>query len=106
MVLIFVSLNQQCLADHGRPREEEQLDPEPEHPNTPTKPTSKDGASHASPNAEVLETESERELRRREEEIGAKKIRPPRHVLKYVVVKRWVTGERAKINKDAIRSET
>ncbi len=30
-----------------RPWDEEQLDPAPEHPVTPTKPTLNDGASHA-----------------------------------------------------------
>ena len=80
--------------------EEEQLDPAPEHPVTPTKPTRNDGASHADPDAEGRETESDRE-----EDLVAKKIRPPRHVLKYVVVKRWVTGDRAEMDEDAIRSE-
>ncbi len=77
-----------------RPWEEEPLDPAPEHPVMPTKPTCNDGASHASLNDKVPETESERE-----EEIGAKKIMHPRHVLKYVVVKRWVTGEWAEMEK-------
>ena len=36
---------------------------------------------------------------------GATKIRLARHVLQYVVVKRWVTGERAEMDEDAIRSE-
>ncbi len=70
-----------------RPWEEEQHGSAPERPVTPTKSTHNDGASHASPDAEDLETGS-----KGEEELGAKKIRPPRHVLKYVVVKRWVTG--------------
>ncbi len=51
-----------------RPWEEEQLDPAPEHPVTPTKPFRNAGASHADPNAEVLETESERE-----KDLGVKK---------------------------------
>ena len=37
--------------------------------------------------------------------MGAKKRRPPRHVLQYVVVKRWVTGDRAEMDEDQIRSE-
>ncbi len=82
------------------PEEEWQLVPAPEHPVTPTKPTRNDEASHADPDAEVLETESDRE-----QDLGAKKRRPPRHVLKYVVVKRWVTGERAEMDKDLIQSE-
>jgi hypothetical protein len=83
-----------------RPWEDEQLDPAPEHPVTPTKPTRNDGASHAYPDAEGRKTESDRE-----EDLVVKKIRQPRHVLKYVVVKRWVTGERAKMDEDQIRSE-
>ncbi len=43
------------------PWEEEQLDPVPEHPVTPTKASRNDGASNADPVDEVLETESERE---------------------------------------------
>ncbi len=65
------------------PWEEEELDPTPEHPVTPTKASRNDRASHADLDAEVLETGSERE-----EELGAKKIMLPRHVLKYEVVKR------------------
>ncbi len=83
-----------------RPEEEEQLDPAPEPPVTPTKPTCNAGASHAYPDAKVLENESDRE-----EDLGVKKLRPPRHVLKYVVVKRWVTGERAEMDEDQIHSE-
>jgi hypothetical protein len=79
---------------------EQQLDPAPEHPVTPTKPTCNDGASQADPDAKVRETDSDRE-----EDLGAKKIRRPRHVLKYVVVKRWVTGDRAEMDEDQIRSE-
>ena len=32
-------------------------------------------------------------------------IRPPRHVLKYEVVKRWVTGEWAEKDEDVIKTE-
>jgi hypothetical protein len=69
------------------PEEEFAQGPKPEHPVTPTKPTLNDGASHADPDAKGRKTESDRE-----EDLGAKKRKPPRHVLKYVVVKRWVTG--------------
>ncbi len=44
-----------------RPWEEEQLDPAPGHPVTPTKTTRNAGASHADPDAEGRETESDRE---------------------------------------------
>ena len=83
-----------------RPEEESAQDPEPEHPVTSTKPTRNAGASHADPDAEGRETESGGE-----EDLGATKIRRARHVLQYVVVKRWVTGERAEMDEDAIRSE-
>ena len=42
-----------------RSREEEQLDPAPEHPVTPTKPNRNTGASHEDPDAESRETESD-----------------------------------------------
>ncbi len=76
------------------------LDPALEHPVKRTKPTRNDGASHAYPDDEVLETDSERE-----EELGVKNIRPPRHISKYVVVNGQVTGERAKLDEDQIRSK-
>ncbi len=69
----------------------------PEHPVTPPKPIRNDGASHANPDAEGQEPESDRE-----EDLGATKTRRTRHVLQYVVVKRWVTGERAEMDEDAI----
>ena len=73
-----------------RPEEESAQAPEPGHPVTPTKTTRNAGASHADPDVEGRETESDGE-----EDLGATKIRRARHVLQYVVVKRWVTGERA-----------
>ena len=39
------------------------------------------------------------------EGLGATKVRPPRHVLKYKVVKRWVTGERAVLSEAQIKAE-
>ncbi len=83
-----------------RPWEGEQLDPAPEHPVKPTKPTCNDGANHADPDDEVLKTESGLE-----EELGAKKITPSRNVLKYEVVKRCVLGEMAELDEDQIRSK-
>ena len=41
--------------------EEEQLDPAPDHAVTPTKPTRNAGASHADPDVEGRETESDGE---------------------------------------------
>ena len=60
-----------------QPEEESAQGPEPEHPVTPTEPTGNDGASHADPNAEGRETESDGE-----EDLGATKIRRACHVLK------------------------
>ena len=73
-----------------RPWEEPTPVPEPPHPVTPTKPSGNDGASHADPYAA-----DPYRLSDEEEGIGAKKPRPPRHVLQYEVVKRWITGDRA-----------
>ena len=70
-----------------RPEEQFAQGPEPEHPVTPTKPPRNDGASRADPYAEDPYRRSDEE-----EGLGAKKIRPPRHVLQYEVVPRWVTG--------------
>ena len=75
-----------------QPWEEFAQGPEPEHSVTPTKASRNDGASHADPNAELEDPAS---LSEEGEELGPRKTRPPRHVLQYVVVKRWVTGDRA-----------
>ena len=70
-----------------RPEEESAQGPEPEHP---VKESRNHGASHADPD------EADPDCRSDEEEVlDAKKTRPPRHVLVYEVVKRWVTGDRA-----------
>ena len=73
-----------------RPWEEPTPVSEPPNPVTPTTPVRNDGASHADPYAA-----DPNRLSDEEEGIGAKKPRPPRHVLQYEVVKRWVTGKRA-----------
>ncbi len=83
-----------------RPLDKEQLDSAPEDPLTPTKASRNDGTRYAYLIDEVPETESERD-----EELGAKKIRSQRHVFIDEVVKRWVTGERAKMDEDVIQSE-
>ncbi len=67
---------------------------------TPTKPTRNDGVSDADPDAEVQDNESEEEG-----ELASKKKRPLRHVLKYVVVKRWVTGKRSEKDEDRLQHE-
>ena len=83
-----------------RPWEEPTPVSAPEHPVTPTKPSRNDGASGVDPYAE----DSYR-LSDEEEGLGATKIRPPRHVLKYEVVKRWVTGKRAVLSEAQIKAE-
>ena len=73
---------------------------EPEHPVTPTKPSRNDGSRRADPYAA-----DPYRLSDEEEGLGATKIRPPRHVLTYEVVKRWVTGERAVLSEAQIQTE-
>ena len=73
---------------------------EPAHPVTPSKPSRIDGTSRADTYAEDLYRLSDEE-----EGIGAKKIRPPRHVLKYEVFMCWVTGDRAELDEDVIQTE-
>ena len=58
-----------------RPWEEPTPESEPPHPVTPTKPSRNDGASHADSDAEDPDPRSDEE-----EESGATKIWPPRHV--------------------------
>ena len=84
----------------SRPWEEPTADSEPPHPVTPTKPSGNHGASHADSDAADPDARSDEE-----EESGATKIRPPRHVLQYEVVKRWVTGERTVQDHKAIEAE-
>ena len=83
-----------------RPWEEATPDSELPPPSTPTKSAGNDGSGHADPDAEDPDRQSDEE-----EELGAKKIRPPRHVLQYEVVKRWVTGEKALLDNAAIEAE-
>ena len=83
----------------SRPWEETAPVSEPEHIVTPTKPSRNDGASRAEPYPE----DSFR-LSDEEKGLGATKIRPPRHVLKYEVFQRWVTGERAEQDEDKIET--
>ena len=87
IVLICVTLNPRCPVDLGRSRRQFQSCPIQLRP---TKSPSNDGASRADPYAA-----DPYRLSDEEEGLGGKKIRPPRHVLQYEVVKRWVTGERA-----------
>ena len=83
-----------------RPWEEPTPESDLPPPVTPTKQSRNDGASHADPDAEDPDQQSDQE-----EELGATKIRPPRHVLQYEVVKRWVTGDKAELDNAAIEAE-
>ena len=59
---------------------------------TPTKPDRNDGAGHADPDAEIMETESEADVEKQfDESTGKKRTYHP--YLKYTEVKRWITGE-------------
>ena len=83
-----------------RPQERFAQGSEPPNPVTPTnlKPTGNDGAGHADQDAENSDTESDLEA-------PQKRKRPTRTVLSYEIVKRWVTGERAKLTDQEIREE-
>ena len=83
-----------------RPWEEATPDSELPHPATPTTPSGNDGASHADPYAA-----DPYRLSDVEEGIGGEKIRLPRHVLQYEVVKRWITGDRAVLTEEQINAE-
>ena len=78
-----------------RPWEEPTPVSEPEHPVTPTKPPCNDGPSRANPYAA-----DPYRLSDEAEGLGVTKIRQPRHLLQYEVVKHWVTGERAELDED------
>jgi hypothetical protein len=82
-----------------RPCEESRQGSELVHPLMPTKPTHNKGASHADSDAEAQKNQSEEE-----EELAPKK-KPPRHVLKLVILKRWVTCERAVQDEDVTQRE-
>ena len=73
--------------------------PESPHPVTPTKSTRNDGAGHADPDAEKSESGSDLDV-----ELPQKRKRS-RTILKYEVVKRWTTGERAKLDEEVIQNE-
>ena len=80
-------------------RPEEQLAQGPEPPNsvTPTESTGNNGACHADLDAENSDAESDLEV--------PQKRKRPRTVLSYVVVKRWVTGERAELDEQVIKAQ-
>ncbi len=79
------------------PWKDEQLDPAPEHPITPTKASGNDGAM------QILLTKS-RKLNQNGMKSYVQK-RSGHHVLKYEVTKCWVTGKRAEMDEEVIQSE-
>ena len=81
-----------------RPEEEFAQGPESPHPVTPTKSTGNDGAGHADPDAKNSDAESDLEVPQRRK-------RPPRTVLSYEVVMRWVTGDRAELTDQEIQAQ-
>ena len=78
--------------------EPEQIEAAPPPPgySTPTKPIRNDGAAHAEPNAERMETESEADGEKEFEESTGKK-RSNAGPIVYRVVKEWITGPQAKL---------
>ena len=82
-----------------QPEEQFAQGPEQPHPVTPTKSTRNDGAGHADPDAENSESGSDLDV-----ELPQKRKRS-RTILKYEVVKRWTTGERAEKDDEVITNE-
>ena len=80
-----------------RPEEEFAQGPDPPNPAMPTDSTGNAGAGHAEPDAENSDAESDLE--------APQKRKRTRTILSYEVVKRWVTGDRAELTEDEIKSE-
>ena len=81
-----------------QPEEEFAQGPESPHPVTPTKSTRNDGVGNADPDAENSESSSDLN-----EKLPQKRKRS-RTILKYEVVKRWTTGERAEKDDEVIQN--
>ena len=78
--------------------ESEQIDAAPPPPGylTPTKSKNHDGAAHAEPNAERMDTESDPEVEKQFDKSTGKK-RCYAGPLVYRIVKQWTTGPQAKL---------
>jgi hypothetical protein len=83
-----------------RPWEEESQIPHAPDPVTPTKSLRNYGARLDNPDAESSSAESEEDQGEEEEPVAPKKRK--RVLAQYVLVKRWITGERAEMDDEDI----
>ena len=89
-----------------RPWEDSAPDPETPIPVTPTKPLGNAGAGHDSPDAENSELEYDSdEPRRKKRKPRTETKKRERHLITYVPIKRWPTGEGADMNLEEILFE-
>ena len=84
-----------------RPWEESAPDPETPNPVTPTKPQRNAGAGQDNPDAEISECQydSDEPFRKKRKSRTETKKRE-RHLIVYVPIKRWLTGERAEMDEE------
>jgi hypothetical protein len=82
---------------------EEVQPPDPPAPVMPTQPLPNDGAGHDNLDAESSERESDDDECEDEDLVPQKKRK--RVVAEYVLVKRWITGERAEQHEEDIGQE-
>ena len=80
-----------------RPEERFAQGPESHHLVTPTKPTGNDGAGHATKDTENSDAESDLEVPQKQKRF--------RTILRYAVVQRWVTGDRAELTDQEIQAQ-
>jgi hypothetical protein len=84
-----------------RPWEEFAPDPETPNPVTPTKPPHNAGAGQDNPDAEISECQydSDESFRKKKKMLVETKKRE-RHLIVYVPIMRWLTGDRAEIEEE------
>jgi hypothetical protein len=83
------------------PCENSAQDPETPNPVTPTKPPRNAGASQDNPDADNSECQYDSyEPRRKQKKRRVETKKRDRHLIVYVPIKRWPTGDRAEIKED------
>ena len=78
--------------------------PPPPGYSTPTKPIRNDGAGHAGPDAERMETESDADVEKEFDESTGKRRRSAGPIV-YRFVKEWTTGPQAKLEEKEIEHQ-
>jgi hypothetical protein len=87
--------------DSERPWEESAPDPQTPNPVTPSKPPLNAGAGHYNPDAENSNCQYDsNEPRRKQKKKRVETKKRERHLIVYVAIKRWQTGERAEMEED------